>query len=47
MDNLYRSGTNSERIVEILSNDNPYAESIFRTCKYRPEYLATGFESRQ
>ncbi|OMF24419.1 hypothetical protein BK133_23045 [Paenibacillus sp. FSL H8-0548] len=28
-----------------VSNDNPYAESIFRTCKYRPEYPANGFES--
>jgi len=21
-----------------VSNDNPYAESLFRTCKYRPDY---------
>jgi putative transposase len=21
-----------------VSNDNPYAESLFRTCKYRPNY---------
>ena len=21
-----------------VSDDNPYAESLFRTCKYRPEY---------
>lgn len=26
-----------------VSNDNPYAESIFRTCKYRPEYPSDGF----
>ena len=25
------------------SNDNAYAESIFRTCKYRPEYPSAGF----
>jgi transposase InsO family protein len=21
-----------------VSNDNPYAEALFRTCKYRPDY---------
>ena len=26
-----------------MSNDNPYAESIFRTCKYRPDYPSKGF----
>jgi transposase InsO family protein len=26
-----------------VSNDNPYAESIFRTCKYRPDYPYDGF----
>ena len=26
-----------------VSNDNAYAESIFRTCKYRPEYPSEGF----
>ena len=26
-----------------MSNDNAYAESVFRTCKYRPEYPAEGF----
>jgi len=28
-----------------VSNDNPYAESIFRTCKYRPNYPVKGFDS--
>ena len=28
-----------------VSNDNPYSESIFRTCKYRPGYPTEGFES--
>lgn len=28
-----------------VSNDNAYAESIFRTCKYRPDYPYNGFES--
>ena len=26
-----------------VSNDNPYVESIFRTCKYRPDYPSKGF----
>jgi transposase InsO family protein len=26
-----------------VSNDNPYSESLFRTCKYRPEYPVKGF----
>ena len=28
-----------------VSNDNAYAESVFRTCKYRPDYPAEGFKS--
>ena len=28
-----------------VSDDNPYAESLFRTAKYRPEFPASGFES--
>lgn len=27
-----------------VSNDNPYSESLFRTCKYRPEYPVNGFK---
>ena len=27
-----------------VSNDNPYSESLFRTCKYRPEYPTDGFK---
>lgn len=26
-----------------VSNDNPYSEAFFRTCKYRPDYPADGF----
>jgi putative transposase len=26
-----------------VSNDNAFAESVFRTCKYRPEYPTEGF----
>jgi transposase InsO family protein len=28
-----------------VSNDNPYSEALFRTCKYRPGYPRPGFET--
>jgi transposase InsO family protein len=28
-----------------VSNDNPFSEALFRTCKYRPDYPKTGFET--
>ena len=28
-----------------VSNDNAFAESFFRTCKYRPNYPSKPFES--
>jgi transposase InsO family protein len=28
-----------------VSNDNPYSEAIFRTCKYRPDFPYKGFAS--
>lgn len=28
-----------------VSNDNPYSESLFKTCKYRPNYPKVGFEN--
>ncbi len=28
-----------------VSNDNPYSEALFRTCKYRPVYPPDGFAS--
>lgn len=28
-----------------VSNDNPYSEALFRTCKYRPDYPYQGFET--
>ncbi|MET3131617.1 hypothetical protein AAKU55_001880 [Oxalobacteraceae bacterium GrIS 1.11] len=28
-----------------VSNDNAYAESLFRTCKYRPNYPSKPFDS--
>jgi len=30
-----------------VSNDNPYSESLFRTCKYRPNYPNEGFKSME
>lgn len=30
-----------------VSNDNPYSESWFKTCKYCPSYPVDGFESRE
>lgn len=28
-----------------VSNDNPFSETLFRICKYRPDFPAQGFES--
>jgi transposase InsO family protein len=28
-----------------VSDDNPFSEALFRTCKYRPDYPVGGFES--
>jgi transposase InsO family protein len=28
-----------------VSNDNPFSEALFRTCKYRPGWPARGFET--
>ena len=28
-----------------VSNDNPFSESLFRICKYRPDFLVNGFPS--
>lgn len=28
-----------------VSNDNPYAESLFKTLKYHPNYQSKGFET--
>ncbi|MCK5098002.1 MAG: IS3 family transposase [Desulfobacteraceae bacterium] len=28
-----------------VSNDNPFSESLFKTCKYRPEYTGKGFQT--
>lgn len=43
LETLYRLGIMSSYSRPRVSNDNAYAESIFRTCKYRPDYPHKGF----
>jgi len=45
LETLYQLGITPFRSRPRVSNDNPYAESIFRTCKYRPSYPASGFKN--
>lgn len=40
---LYKLNVASSYNRPRVSNDNAYAESIFRTCKYRPDYPYKGF----
>lgn len=44
LETLHSLGITPSRSRPRVSNDNPYAESIFRTCKYRPDYPAKGFK---
>jgi len=41
---LYDLGVTSSFNRPRVSNDNAYAESIFKTCKYRPSYPRSGFK---
>lgn len=43
LETLYQLGITPSRSRPRVSNDNPYAESIFRTCKYRPSFPSKGF----
>lgn len=43
LETLYQLGISPSRNRPRVSNDNPYAESIFRTCKYHPSYPSKGF----
>lgn len=43
LETLYRLGIVSSRGRPRVSDDNPYIESLFKTCKYRPEYPEKGF----
>ena len=45
LETLYMLGIIPSRSRPRVSNDNPYAESVFRTCKYRPGYPSNGFDS--
>ena len=42
---LYDLGITPSRGRPRVSNDNPYAESLFRTLKYCPQWPADGFDS--
>lgn len=44
LETLYQLGITPSRSRPRVSNDNPFAESIFRTCKYRPGYPEAGFK---
>jgi putative transposase len=44
---LYALGIEPSYSRPRVSNDNPYAESIFRTCKYRPNFPTKGLASLQ
>lgn len=43
VETLYRLGVVKSHSRPRVSNDNAYVESIFRTCKYRPDYPYNGF----
>ncbi|UNC92808.1 integrase core domain-containing protein [Candidatus Contubernalis alkalaceticus] len=43
LETLYSLGITPSKSRPRVSNDNLYAESVFRTCKYRPSYPASGF----
>ena len=42
---LYQLGITPSNNRPRVSNDNPYAESLFKTLKYRPNYQPKGFET--
>lgn len=43
LETLYRLGISTSYSRPRTSNDNPYSEALFRTCKYCPAYPARGF----
>lgn len=45
LETLYQLGITPSRSRPRVSNDNPYSESIFRTCKYCPSYPSGGFST--
>ena len=44
LETLYALGITPSRSRPRVSNDNAFAESAFKTCKYRPSYPASGFK---
>lgn len=44
LETLYDLGVSSSYSRPRVSNDNAYSESLFRTCKYRPDYPYQGFK---
>lgn len=45
LETLYRLGITPSYSRPRVSNDNAFPESLFRTCKYRPDYPAKGFKT--
>lgn len=43
LETLYKLGITPSNSRPRVSNDNPYAESLFKTLKYRPNYQPNGF----
>lgn len=43
LETLYRLGITPSYSRPRVSNDNAFPESLFRTCKYRPDYPVNGF----
>lgn len=41
----YELGVTTSYSRPRVSNDNPFAESLFRTCKYRPDWPSAGFKT--
>lgn len=42
---MYKLGIVPSRSRTRVSNDNPYAESVFKTLKYVPNYQQEGFKT--
>lgn len=45
LETLYKLNVVSSYSRPRVSNDNAYAEAIFKTCKYRPDFPSKGFSS--
>lgn len=45
LETLYKLGIKPFNSRPRVSKDNPYAESLFKTLKYRPNYHPKGFEN--